>query len=364
MPTVTTNTAANSALRFLNLNSAQSGSSVSKLASGSRIVKASDDAAGLAISTRLKADINVLKQASVNASQGASVLQVADGGLARVSDVLQRMKALAAQSLSGVPSDTERGFIDAEYQQLLQEIDGIAETSRFNGASLLDGSGDYGALDPAAIPTYDPVTGAAETTTNYGDGVDFFVGTVATDVININLTDPDIAKQSADALDMSATATSDAYVADGVLPTTSTLFTGTMPEVGLLRLGNFSAASFTGLVSREIGGATEYAALQLSETNVTNQVAARDAMNVVDDALNTVSQSRANVGAVVSRFDFRGQQIATATENIKAANSAISDVDLAAEQSKLVSSQVLVQAAVSALSQANQIPQNLLRLLQ
>jgi flagellin len=103
-------------------------------------VKASDDAAGLAIGTKLKGDVTVLTQAGINAAQGASMLQVADGGLARISDVLQRMKALAAQSLSGVPTDTERGFIDAEYQELILEIDGIAETTRFNGESLLDGT--------------------------------------------------------------------------------------------------------------------------------------------------------------------------------------------------------------------------------
>src|SRR3546814_568582 len=141
MPTVTTNTAANSALRFLNYNAMMSGNSVSKLASGSRIVKASDDAAGLAIGTRLLADVTVLRQSAVNASQGASVLQVADGGLARIPDVLQRMKALAAQSLSGVPSNTERGFIDAEFQELRDEITAIAQTTRFNGDSLLDGTG-------------------------------------------------------------------------------------------------------------------------------------------------------------------------------------------------------------------------------
>ena len=134
MPTVTTNTAANAALRFLNFNAAASSESIAKLASGSRIVRASDDAAGLAIGTRLRADVTVLRQSAVNAAQGASVVQVADGGLARISDVLQRMKALSAQSLSGVPSDTERGFIDAEFQQLLSEIDGIAATTRFNGA--------------------------------------------------------------------------------------------------------------------------------------------------------------------------------------------------------------------------------------
>src|SRR3546814_11391696 len=114
MPTVTTNTAANSALRFLNYNSMMSGSSVSKLASGSRIVKASDDAAGLAIGTRLLADVTVLRQSAVTASQGASVLQVADGGLARIADVLQRMKALSASTLPGLPSTTGRGFTTAD----------------------------------------------------------------------------------------------------------------------------------------------------------------------------------------------------------------------------------------------------------
>ena len=280
MPTVTTNTAANSALRFLNHNSMQSGSSVSKLASGSRIVKASDDAAGLAIGTRLLADVTVLRQSAVNASQGASVLQVADGGLARIADVLQRMKALAAQSLSGVPSNTERGFIDAEFQELRSEISAIASTTRFNGASLLDGTG--------------------QTTQS------FFVGSEAGD--NIVVTYSALA-QSAD------------------------VFTA-------IGLGIASA------------------------TNVASAGAASVAMSVVDRAIDLISESRATVGGLVSRFEFRGQQIATSLENIEAAKSSIMDVDLAAEQSRLVSSQVLVQASVSALSQANELPQALLRLLQ
>ena len=141
MPVVSTNVAANSALRFLNFNAAEASSSISKLASGSRIVRASDDAAGLAISARLSADVVVLKQAGINASQGSSVLQVADGGLARLADVLQRLKALAAQSLSGVPSDTERGFIDAEFTELEAELDGIVATTAFNGTTLLDNAG-------------------------------------------------------------------------------------------------------------------------------------------------------------------------------------------------------------------------------
>ena len=280
MPTVTTNTAANSALRFLNYNAMQSGSSVSKLASGSRIVKASDDPAGLAIGTRLLADVTVLRQSAVNASQGASVLQVADGGLARIADVLQRMKALSAQSLSGVPSNTERGFIDAEFQELVAEITAIASTTRFNGDSLLDGTG--------------------QTTQT------FFVGTEAGDNISVTYS----------ALAVSA----DVFTAAG--------------------LGITAAI------------------------NVASAGAASVAMSAVDRAIDLISESRATVGGLVSRFEFRGQQIATSLENIEAAKSAIMDVDLAAEQSKLVSSQVLVQASVSALSQANELPQSLLRLLQ
>ncbi len=276
MPTVTTNTAANSALRFLNYNAMQSGSSVSKLASGSRIVKASDDAAGLAIGTRLNSDVTVLRQSAINASQGGSIMSVADGGLARIADVLQRLKALAAQSLSGVPTNTERGFIDAEFQSLLAEIDGMAATTRFNGDSLLDG-----------------------TTTQQS----YFVGTDPADVILVD-------------------------------------FTG------------FGSATFT------TGG------ISLAGESVSTVALATSAMTAVDLSIDRISEARANVGAILSRFEFRGQQITTALENVSAARSAIMDVDLAEEQSKLVSSQVLVQASVSALSQANQLPQSLLSLLQ
>jgi flagellin len=279
-------------LRFLNFNSAQSGHSIAKLASGSRIVRASDDAAGLAISSRLSADTSILRQSSINAAQGVSVLQVADGGLARISDVLQRLAALGAQSLSGVPSDTERGFIDAEFQQLLSEIDGIVASSTFNGQALLDS-----------------VTLAAS---NGGlTNLDFFVGTRPGDTISV---------------DFAALAT-----VAGV----------TVFDAEGLGFGAVGARS--------------------SVDNITN---ATLAFTAIDAAIDTISEARANVGAFVSRFEFRSQQIATSIENIRAANSAIKDVDLAAEQSKLVSSQVLVQASVSALSQANQLPQALLKLLQ
>ncbi len=280
MPVVATNTSANSAIRFLNYNSMQAGSSVSKLASGSRIVKASDDAAGLAIGTKLKADVTALNQAAINASQGASLLQVADGGLARIGDILQRMKALAAQSLSGVPTDTERGFIDSEFQELVSEIDGVAQTTRFNGESLLDGT----------------VTSQS-----------YFVGTDVSDTIDVD-------------------------------------FSNLAPDAGV------STFDSTGL--------------SLNTNDVTTAANASTAMGAVDTAIDAVSEARATLGGQISRFEFRGQQIATSLENIDAAKSSIMDVDVAAEQTRLVANQVLVQAGVSALTQANSIPQSLLRVLQ
>jgi flagellin len=143
MAVISTNLAANSAVRYLNMNSADQTASLSKLASGSRIVTAADDASGLAISTRISSDVTALTQAATNASHGTSILQTADGGASNISDMLQRMKALASQSASGTVTDSERTYIDAEFSQLVEEIDGIAESTRYNGESLLDGTSDF-----------------------------------------------------------------------------------------------------------------------------------------------------------------------------------------------------------------------------
>ena len=115
MPVIATNTSANTALTYLNRNSEDQAKSLSKLSSGSRIVVASDDAAGLAVASRLQADITTLNQAARNALQGRAVVQVADGALSRIGDMLQRMKSLAAQSLSGSVDNASRGFINQEY---------------------------------------------------------------------------------------------------------------------------------------------------------------------------------------------------------------------------------------------------------
>src|SRR5258708_13550464 len=123
MPVISTNTAANTALRYLNNNASEQSSALSKLASGSNITKASDDAAGLAIGTQLKSDVAVLSQASTNASQASSILQVADGGLSVISDILQRMKSLATDAASGNVTDQQRSnHINTDYNHLPTDI--------------------------------------------------------------------------------------------------------------------------------------------------------------------------------------------------------------------------------------------------
>lgn len=195
MSSIVTNTAANSALRYLSTNSAAQSSSVSKLSSGSRITSAADDASGLAVGTKIKSDVTALKQAATNASNGSSILQAADGGMARIGDILQRMKSLATQSMAGTVGDNERAYIDAEYQQLIEEIDSIATGTRFNDDSLLTN------------------TGAATGATDWQGGVTFVVGSNVSDTITVTVTAVDSTALALGTTEVGTEATAKAAIA-------------------------------------------------------------------------------------------------------------------------------------------------------
>jgi flagellin len=273
VPAISTNIAANSAVRYLNLNSSQETSSLSKLSSGSRIVAASDDAAGLAISTRISSDITTLQQAATNVAQATSILQTADGGASNISDILARMKALASEAASGTTVGTSGSYIQSEFSQLTSEIDSIAGGTRYSGQSLLNGNAAF-------------------------SGVSVLVGSSASDTISITLSN----------------LTSSALFASATL-------------------------------------------------DVSTQSGATSALSSLDTAIDKVSNARADIGAQESRFNFSADSISTQTQNLQSANSAIKDVDIASEQAKLSSAEVKTQAAVSAESAANQMPQYLLKLL-
>jgi len=274
MPVISTNNAANSALNYLNVNSSQETEKLSQLASGSRIVQASDDAAGLAIGTQLQANSTVFMQDQTNVAQGTSILQSADGALAQISNVLQRMMALATEAASGQVTDTQRSQdINTEYTQLKTEISSIVSSTTYAGKSLLSGS--------------------------FLQNVKFLVGTQSTNFLTV---------------------------------TVNTVSVNTL-------LGSGSA-----------GVATAASALK--------------SINAINSAIQTVTQDRAKIGAYESQFNFSSQDIATNVQNIEAATSTIMDADVAQTKTNLSSIDVKTQASVAALTQASQLPQELLRLIQ
>jgi len=391
MPVISTNIAANSAVRYLNVNSADQTSSLSKLASGSRISQASDDAAGLAISTRITSDVTTLTQAATNASHGISVLQTADGGAANISDILQRMKALASQSASGTVTDNERTYIDAEFSQLTEEINGISESTRYNGQSLLDGSSAFanGVSVMVGSDASDTITVSIAKLTAEALGItaaedeaaaDLLGGTTGFDAsagdvsFKVNGTTVTLADDGGTNSDGIYSADDIADAINAALGSTSTVTASVDSTTGALTLSNSATGSsssisltdFTGLSASDLGfDTTSSVGRNKGDTlSVAKQDGASAALEALDKAINTVSKASADIGATESRFAFRSESIATSIENLSAANSAIEDVDVASESAKLASAKVKTQAAVAAASQASQMPQDLLKLLQ
>lgn len=254
--------------------------SMEKLSSGLRVNRAADDAAGLAISEGLKSDIRALDQAGRNAADGISLVQVAEGALDEVNNILLRMRELAEQAATETLGENERGYLDQEFQELLTEIDRISATAEFNGINLLDGTA--GALD-----------------VQVGIGTD-----VLTSAVSIDLTNP---------------------MNTAFLSLNGTSLVGTPPD----------------------GGDT-----------------ARALIGIIRDASGTVSQTRAAFGAAQNRLETSIRNIAMTAENLAAANSRIRDVDVATETSTMTSLQILQQAGVSVLAQANMTSQLALSLLQ
>jgi flagellin len=270
--TINTNLASINTQRHLRNATAEFSKSMEKLSSGMRITRAGDDAAGLAISEGIKADIRALNQASRNAADGISMLQSAEGAMDEISNILQRMKELAAQSLNGTLGPNERDYLNIEYQELISEIDRISETTDFNGQKMLDGTAGV---------------------------LSFQVGITAlpSDRIAVDLS----ANQNAGSLGIAA--------------------------------------------------------------NILDVAGANNALAEVDTAIDNVVRSRAGWGAVQNRLGSTIRNIDTMSENLAAANSRIRDVDVAYETSRMTSYQILQQAGVSMLTQANLVPGLALSLL-
>ncbi len=301
---IRTNTASLNAQRRLSKSVQNVEDSAAKLSSGKRINKAADDAAGLAISSNLNADVRSLNQAKRNAQDGVSLVQTAEGGLEETTNMLTRLRELAVQAASDTVGETERGFLDKEFLALKDEIDRIATATEFNGTRLIVGDtqlDDEIANQEGTFPLEVQV------------GKDYFTGTDAIDQANqLNIIKIDLGKLNA--------------------------FT-------------------SGDGSLDIGRAEE-------GTRVNNKQNAQQSINQLDAAIVKVSDYRSYLGAIQNRFNSTIDNLSVTTENLNAANSRILDTDFAEETAKYTSSNILKSAGTSVLAQANQLPQTAQTLLQ
>ena len=486
---ILSNYAANVATRYLAKADAAASTSLAKLSAGTRVLSAKDDAASLAIGSRLNAEVQAQKQAKVNAGQAASMLQIADGAMSKANDILVRMKTLAVQAGSGQISSTERAMLDTEFQALLSEVDRIAQDTEFNGTSLvngasrtdvsLNGSSVIGAVQGFASIKLGNDVGDAEISVSYDAGTDVLtlknlttgesqgiaiggaaIAQNATQVVNFdqigavielnaafdksadirglptysfgtadtgrldensvtvsNISDPaDFAAQNTivvlddtgtpnastlyygnysyqtlTTVDLSTTGLKTVTLTNGDGDTFDLSFEvtfafdggGTIPELDLSGLldarvtGTASTSDQTDFTFKlgtgtttnvdEVTiaiGAISSSALGINGQNILTKSGADAASTAISAAIDTLSQSRASVGAAQNRLDFASDNLASTIENTEAARSSLLDLDVASEMTAFTAKQVLVQSGVAMLAQANQMPQNLLRLFQ
>jgi len=300
---IRTNVAALIAQRQLGLSTDALGASSTKLSSGSRINKAADDAAGLAVSENMRADIRSLNQAKRNANDGISVVQTAEGGLNETANMLIRLRELAIQSASDTIGPTERGFVDKEYVALKDEIDRIAQVTEFNGTRLIVGQHEM----PEGVTSYQSFPLEIQVGKDYYDVADALDNRNPMDIIKIDL-------------------------------------------------NNINA--FTdGEGSLDLGKAEE-------GTRVDTKEGAQHSITHLDSAIVKVNEYRAYLGAIQNRLTSTVQNLGIAVENLGVSNSRIRDTDFAEETAKLTSSNILQQAGTAMLAQAKALPQNVLSLLQ
>jgi flagellin len=376
---VVSNYAANVAHRNLLKTDMEASSSLAKLSIGKRVVSARDDAASMAIGSRMNSEVQGLKQAVVNAGQANSMLQIADGAMSTVSDILTRMKVLAIQASSANLGDTERSFLDVEFQALKNEVNRIAQDTDFNGVQLLDGQIDI--TQSASLGTGDGVAGlsaqgvdtngtftiAYDGTDSFtvSDGTNSYTGTIAANLLDTNgaLTRSTTIQLTSttgggslslalnSAFDAATAVAAEAFTVAGTSDLSLSFKLGTGTETYDSLSFTLNAVSLTGL------GMTGTESIDTAGN-------AENSMEAVNTAITNLNSFRANVGAAQNRLQFASDNLSIATENAEAARSTLLDLDLASEMTTFTSKQVLLQSGVAMLAQANALPQNLLRLLQ
>ncbi|MEZ5931396.1 MAG: flagellin [Alphaproteobacteria bacterium] len=388
---VVSNYAANVAHRNLQMNDTAASNSLAKLSVGKRVVNARDDAASMAIGQRLNAEVMGLKQAVVNSGQANSMLQIADGAMSTASDILTRMKVLAIQSSSANLSTTERDFLDTEYQALFAEIDRIADDTDFAGTKLLDGAVEITAATGfavangvASITAQGIGAGTATSGAQYSISFDYdstantaafyittaegsYSGAINTEVLG---TDGALLRATAVLVEGSGTAPAPgsftiaintAFDSNTDIAAVTQAFSGSSSLSLTFKLGTGTESEDSLSFTLDAINTTSLGLFGSTLDTVENASAA---LELINNAIDTLNEFRSDVGAAQNRLDFASSNLNISVENAEAARSTLVDLDLAQEMTSFSSKQVLMQAGVAMLAQANQMPQNLLRLLQ
>lgn len=387
--------ALNTYRQLTGVNTASS-KSLEKLSSGYRINRAGDDAAGLAISEKMRGQIRGLDQASRNAQDGISMIQTAEGGLNETHSILQRMRELAVQASNDTMEAGDRTAIGEELKSLCAEIDRIGNTTQFNGKNLLNGSlstsidatstlevgdtlatavgvtiAEISVSDAAGGTTY-TFSGSGTTLTLTGNGKtqSLTVGamTTAESSQELNFADLGISVKLVSQGNVAATGAN--IVTDvgtaGLTVVTAAGSTSATFAIGA-NSGQTMNVSFSDMRASELGDASDLNTLvgTVAANSVVDTVAkAQTLITEMDAAIVDVSSQRGVLGAAQNRLEHTINNLNTSAENLTASESRIRDVDMAKEMMEFTKNNILSQAATAMLAQANQQPQMVLQLLQ
>ncbi len=352
--------------RQYTVNTQNVANSTEKLSSGFRINRAGDDAAGLAISEKMRAQIRGLDMASKNSQDAISLVQTAEGALQETHSILQRMRELATQSASDTNETTvDRAALDAEFQQLIAEIDDIADKTSFNDMNLLDGT--FGvSVDQSASTIFANVPGVSSVSASGVAGEIFTFTEAAGDLtvssdqgtsVTITGGAPAAGAGTLNISEYGITIKFNEGYAAGSL-------SGETIEMGAGGGGQIQTGANQGDSMSIAIDACDATTLNVTTAGVDTRANAEAAITLVNSAINTVSQTRASLGAIQNRLTHKINNLNASAENLTAAESRIRDVDMAKEMSTQTKNNILLQAATSMLAQANSAPQNVLKLLQ
>ncbi|MBR6337883.1 MAG: flagellin [Ruminococcus sp.] len=370
---VRTNTMAINANNALNKNNSTVAGNLEKLSTGFKINRAADDASGLAISEKMKAQIKALDTASKNAQDGASLIKTAEGYMGEVHDMLNRIVELAEKSANGTyetgktaagatrtaaeedftiaggtnNTGVDRQALQDEVNQLCAEIDRIADTANFNELKLFNG---------------DMTTATTGKTTAVARTANTKVGDIITEADTTGI----VGSGSALTLQIGETSSaSDKLSVSMMNLKTDVLFHAMSKSSVATEAGNANGAKAVNLTAANGSSGSKVSKNDNGLTlNISNQYSASVVAEKVRDVINDVSASRANLGALENRLDYTMNNLNTASENITDANSRIRDTDMAKTMMQYTQGNTLTQAAQAMLAQANQAPSSVLQLLQ